>query len=313
MSTPKGFGHFYKRNHTCEMSTNGRTEASIAPNLLTKPADGVTSSRGRSLAPLHKTSSPLQANVEASVQSPSVLGTPVAVPIGRPLIEMPPPSAKRRRKVTMDTTKKEQSRKDVEAAQTHKNTDKKELFIHGICGRAFASRSKVKKHHWGAKNGDLKTTTGCWAKHKKPNVNWDEHPSCVVDTPASRTINGTLNQPIDTEQGHKAPEVPNMLSRRSVPEFPTLQHLPQTVAETLASGTATHFSWVGAAPYHSHRIPTQGSFDSLLTAVNFASQIDAPKPQGHNDPVVSHLDEQAAAADLGRYLSPNPLFESLLI
>jgi hypothetical protein len=45
-------------------------------------------------------------------------------------------------------------------------------FVHSICGTVFTSRYAVKKHHWGNKCDDFETTTGCWAKNKKPNVQW---------------------------------------------------------------------------------------------------------------------------------------------
>jgi hypothetical protein len=45
-------------------------------------------------------------------------------------------------------------------------------FVHSICGTIFTSRYTVKKHHWGIKCDDFETTTGCWAKNKKPNVQW---------------------------------------------------------------------------------------------------------------------------------------------
>jgi hypothetical protein len=45
-------------------------------------------------------------------------------------------------------------------------------FIHSLCGKSFATRHGVKKHHWGPKIDDRATTTGCWAKHGKPGVEW---------------------------------------------------------------------------------------------------------------------------------------------
>ncbi|ORY08551.1 hypothetical protein BCR34DRAFT_393936 [Clohesyomyces aquaticus] len=52
------------------------------------------------------------------------------------------------------------------------------VYIHQICGKAFHSRAGVKKHHWGHKIGDLKTRTGCWNLHRRPDIEWDAHPSC---------------------------------------------------------------------------------------------------------------------------------------
>lgn len=45
-------------------------------------------------------------------------------------------------------------------------------FVHGLCGKSFNTRHAVKKHHWGSRMDDRETTTGCWAKHKKPDVSW---------------------------------------------------------------------------------------------------------------------------------------------
>lgn len=45
-------------------------------------------------------------------------------------------------------------------------------YIHAICGKSFPTKSAVKKHHWGPKSGDMNTTRGCWAKHKKPAIAW---------------------------------------------------------------------------------------------------------------------------------------------
>ncbi|KAF1845347.1 uncharacterized protein K460DRAFT_355178 [Cucurbitaria berberidis CBS 394.84] len=268
--------------------------------------------------------------------SPSVLGNPFAVPIGQGAIDMPPPSTKRRSRGSIAQVKAEQQHGGdtakvpglstppasitTEAPVAHgpKSTQSSEMktagdcsegdrFVHSICGKGFASRAKVRKHHWGAKNNDVRTKTGCWAKHKKPNVSWDEHPSCKEEAPAPRAVKKSPSQSTlrPKDSGHAAPGVPTMIPRYNTIEgFPTLQDLPQTVAQALGPWTPTRHSLENVGPYHSHRVPVRGSFETLLSAVNVASRIDAPKPEGRNDSVVSHLDAQAVAAEHDRQYNP---------
>jgi hypothetical protein len=257
---------------------------------------------------------------QAAVTSPFVLGVPIAVPIGQPIDEMPPPSKKRRRRQSSTSQVKagvEPSRHNSEIvsyilpsaeiadqlsvpAQPNKmaKEDSKPSqggggpYIHSLCGKGFSSRSKVKKHHWGNKLDNLETTTGCWAKNKKPNVSWNEHPSCREGIPQRKAPSvvqklRTLNQ--------KAPQAPSMVPRS--------QDIPQISAQAPHFRQEGEQSFEDVGSYHSHRLPTRSSFDNLLTAVNIASQIDAPQPQGRIDSVVSHLD--AAAAEHNRQYITN--------
>jgi hypothetical protein len=62
-----------------------------------------------------------------------------------------------------------------------------------------------------------------------------------------------------------------------------------------------------ALPYNTSQLQMRGarrSFDTLLTAVNVASSIESPTPQGRNDSVVSHLDAQVASTELQPQPSP---------
>jgi hypothetical protein len=139
--------------------------------------------------------SPLLANDEPS--PPFHLGDPVAVPLGQPSFDMSPPK-KRSRKISPASTKPEEDRRHIEnfgprmpsavtttpiqpslslqqssvLRHSIRAPRTKGHFVHSICGTAFTSRYAVKKHHWGNKCDDLETTTGCWAKNKKPNVQW---------------------------------------------------------------------------------------------------------------------------------------------
>ena len=49
--------------------------------------------------------------------------------------------------------------------------------------------------------------------------------------------------------------------------------------------------------------PPMGGRDTILTAASNAIKIDAPRPQGRNDSIISHLNAQAVAAEEGRYQS----------
>ncbi len=104
----------------------------------------------------------------SSDSSPSVLGNPLIVPIGNPAIDMPPPlsptklnhrdstdqmrGVSRIHKYPPPTTRIPEERRDTAGSngnhciaklnQTHSGGGN---FVHGICGKAFASRGKVKK------------------------------------------------------------------------------------------------------------------------------------------------------------------------
>ncbi|KAH7083367.1 hypothetical protein BKA63DRAFT_151896 [Paraphoma chrysanthemicola] len=193
-------------------------------------------------------------------------------------------------------------------------------FVHGLCGKRFATRSKVKKHHWGNRNDDLDTKTGCWAKHNKPDVNWDDHPSCRIEL-KPRVVKESRNLPkpsrieIRRESAeHKAPVVPAM-----VPTYPTTpfessmqqNHAREQVDMSDPSRPSGQYADTSYLPYHTHRLPTRSSFESLLSAVNLASQIEAPVPQGRNDSLVHQLDAQAAAAERGSQYLPAWAFSTV--
>ncbi|XPS92094.1 hypothetical protein M3J09_001500 [Ascochyta lentis] len=176
-------------------------------------------------------------------------------------------------------------------------------FVHALCGKGFATPSKVKKHHWGKKHNDLATTTGCWAKHRKPDVAWDDHPSCKDGRPASETMKPapSLSRQIRPKAAildTKTQAALDVSQQNTIPGFPTLDDLPHTVARALSTGTATIYP-EGLEPgyHHIHRTPSRSSFDSLLTAVNVVAQIDAPQPQSRTDSIALHLDAQVAAAE----------------
>lgn len=182
-------------------------------------------------------------------------------------------------------------------------------FIHALCGKGFATLSRVKKHHWGKRHNDLATTTGCWAKHKKPAVAWDDHPSCKDERSNSQTAKPIplVSQQIEPQQIETKAAVPETKpsvavdpsQHNIIPGFSTLNHLPHTVAETLNVG-ADGFALVSQEAttlYSTYQLPLRSNFDNLLTAVNVASKLDAPQPQGRNDSIILQLDAQAIAAE----------------
>jgi hypothetical protein len=252
--------------------------------------------------------------VASETTSPSVLGVPMAVPIGRLVNDMPSPSNKRRHEVFEDQAVREAmvQRASGITGQAHlpavdikrpkvrrqsKSKPKAKMpqaesglgpYIHSLCGSGFSTRSKVKKHHWGYVLDDINTTTGCWAKYGKPNVSWNEHPSC-------REGMGASTAPITRIKGEPQEPLPMM-----PPIIPTHQELPEAGAYVSVVGEYHQDAPQEMPLYHSHRLPNRSSFDTLLSAVNAVSQIDAPQPQGRIDSVISHLDAQAAAAEYSR-------------
>ncbi|KAJ4989495.1 hypothetical protein SVAN01_05030 [Stagonosporopsis vannaccii] len=193
---------------------------------------------------------------------------------------------------------------------TERNGSTIGIYIHALCGKGFATLSGVKKHHWGKKVHDLATTTGCWAKHKKPDVAWDGHPSCkglqqsseISKSFSFTSKQGQANASSPQAKALAASDPPQF---NTVPGFPTLAGLPKTVAKTLSTGNAsTSDSEEWESRYHSQRLPSRSSFDSLLTAVNMISQIDVPRPEVRTSSNALHLDAQVAAAEQHAHFLP---------
>ncbi|XP_014557661.1 hypothetical protein COCVIDRAFT_96729 [Bipolaris victoriae FI3] len=262
----------------------------------------------------HQSHTPQAGSLErASSETTTIpaLGVPVTVDVAQTVHDMPPPSHKRRREAfeeqavqeaidrassdtadqvcfsTADTGQpvaKRQSESTSKAKRAQAESGSKP-FIHGLCGRGFGTRSKVKKHHWGNVLNDLETTTGCWAKHGKPNVSWDEHPSCTEGMKVS---------------GH-ARTTPAAMEKDESRATPHMTPVDEEQPETVARSANLHEDYQEVSQdcglYHSHRLPNRSSFDTLLSAVNAVSEIDARNTQGRIDSVVSHIDEQAAGVE----------------
>jgi hypothetical protein len=246
---------------------------------------------------------PLTIPPAASVPGSSELNwTPMAM--DAPDIGMPPPSRKRSRALSFLQPKAEGGRAsgntvhdyNVSESQTASPPPTKVSrgstlvarkgsgqFVHSICGRGFTRRQAVKKHHWGDKLDDLETTTGCWAKHRKPNVNWNEHPSCKV---ISRV------PPLHSY---------GMGSTSAASNTPAVLAMVPSYRDTIL-GPSTPLQ------YHSYGLPgtatpsSSSPFQNLLTAVNIAASIENPAPKGRIDSlIVSNFDAQAEAAAPGQF------------
>lgn len=171
------------------------------------------------------------------------------------------------------------------------------IFIHALCGKGFASRYKVRKHHWGAKNDDLSTTTGCWAKHGKPNASWDDHRSCKVSSAKARAVK-TQADSTDTAQwtpmsatidsGAEATATPNAWTEplRTLPGFPTLQNLPQTVAAALKTYSGDEYLYNGQSHHYGQSAPWNEP-NSPTAAPNALPWAELSNRKERNDSVVS--------------------------
>ncbi|KAF2706357.1 hypothetical protein K504DRAFT_493488 [Pleomassaria siparia CBS 279.74] len=277
-----------------------------------------------------------------SKANPYVLGTPIAVPLGQPTPpDMMPSEMSHRRSVSQTYPNHNEDgeyengtfaprplapapasapiimqqpahdlnqqlparRPSVIAPRTYYH------FVHSICGKSYSSRYNVKKHHWGTVVDDLDTVTGCWAKNGKPDVQWDEHPTCR-DQRSARSRSTKTHKLETAHPEFKAPVAPAMVPENTLAGFPILSETPQTVAETLKrSPSVLKSPQMEIIPYHTSRLPIRSGIDTLLMAVNVAVKIDAPTPQGRNDSVVSHLDAQAAV-DEERQYRPIPPHEA---
>ena len=160
-------------------------------------------------------------------------------------------------------------------------------FIHAICGKGFASRYKVRKHHWGAKNDDIATTTGCWAKHGKPDCNWDDDESCKVQSGKARAAKmkdtTTTCGATDGSSLQAWAEGP-----KTVPGFPTLQDLPQAVAAALKTHGGDEYLHSGESRSYA-RHGAWGEYEDGLPCLDASLGVDAPKREARNDSVMSEL------------------------
>lgn len=314
--------------------SHGQYWSPAAPNILQNHTQSFGTNYPGTSAHHYESHAPqarLQ-QIEASTSGPSNSGVPATMCVGQIFDKMPSTPDQHRHEVAGNEVSEEvksiQSPEgDSRVSSSHKSmaspapasqpqSKAKEKqsqpesgsgpYIHGLCGRGFSSRSRVKKHHWGYKLDDLETTTGCWAKHGKPNVNWNDHASCREGAKIARQVKRPSRtrsrQEYVQQQARLAPLAPLTKS--------TTQDLAGADAH-MADMRGGYQDTPDMNAYHSHRLPSRSSFDSLLSAVNVASRIDAPQPQEPINSVVSHLDAQAAAAEYnGQCSSDWPSFST---
>ncbi|KAF2465499.1 uncharacterized protein BDR25DRAFT_84446 [Lindgomyces ingoldianus] len=177
-------------------------------------------------------------------------------------------------------------------------------FVHIICNRGFPTRLAVKKHHWGARVNDMLTKTGCWHKHNRPDIAWDDHPSCKLQ-PRARAPPKAKELKRKSEPAvpkFKASALPTMIlnAQNTQSGFPTLEELPKLVAQTVsAMPTQTGFGrQEETSAYRSFGYPDRvvgvRNLDALTKAPGATSRIATPN-QSYYGEAVSSLNTQFTA------------------
>lgn len=320
MYLPTGSWYQDRQNYPLANLSNGQPWSSGAPNLLPNHVQSFAANYPDTSAHYDQSHAPqatFQHTVATSMNSPSILGVPTAVPIGQAFDEMPATPDHHHGvigdEVSQEATDSQSPESASQVSVSHTNMAPPTVplqpkskaqakqsqpdsasgpYIHGLCGKGFSSRSRVKKHHWGYRLDDLDTTTGCWAKYGKPNVNWNDHPSCKEGTKVLHQAKKTSRTTAKQEELQEQPKM--------APPTSTLQDLSGSAPPTSILHEDHQDASQDMGFYHSQQPPSQSSFDSLLSAVNVASRIDAPQPQEPIHSVVCHLDAQAAAAENSR-------------
>lgn len=91
----------------------------------------------------------------------------------------------------------------------------------------------------------------------------------------------------------------------ALPTLSTLGNKPQHVEEAPDSlHISPRFAQGAPAMFHSHFMPPTSPFETLLTAVNVASNIEAPVAQGRHQSIVNQLDAQALATERSEHDFP---------
>lgn len=260
-----------------------------------------------------------QETLDSETTMPSFLSASMPVSDGWLVEDMPPPSKKRRcgtfedqilqhaidhdspetaEQIGLPTTNAAQpivpsQRQSETRGRKAQDREFPKQFIHGLCGKGFVARCKVKKHHWGNVLNDLGTTTGCWAKHGKPDVSWDDHPSCkkTAKLPDHARTASPSSQ-TDGESQERSQTIPPIAS--------IVEELRGATTYTTNTREDYQDYPQGTNRYHSHRLPHRSSFDALLHAANMMSQVDTTQAQGYTESLATQLDAHITAAERSR-------------
>lgn len=180
-------------------------------------------------------------------------------------------------------------RKHVDTKAPRWRAEESYRFIHSLCGKAFSSRYGVKKHHWGAKNEDIHTTTGCWAKHKKPKVSWDAHATCREQPVVLSTSRKTGSMAPKQGPDHMLPSLlTGSATHGVISGFPTLQGLPQTVAEAVTPRVANKSSWEGIGSNLAKQLRIQTDLGTSIIRSDDDRLVSRPNVQGVIAPRYGH-------------------------
>lgn len=294
-----------------QLAWSGRPIESLGSPSLLGRSESITALSPHQLAPAHR---------PESILAPD----PLCTYTEKHDLAMPPPSRKRNHYDTHFQSQAQgqhisseefhqaeydpgQATADASPLQTASKRGRAEgtgSYIHGLCGKAFRSRYKVRKHHWGNDVDNMNTTTGCWYKHKRPDCSWDDHPSCKEQPKAPASIRQKAG-PAPRQQRNSTgvvilPELEHAQQHLAAPRelYTTIEQHDDKPASPIpyANKHVNHSTYI---PYHTHTLPASSSpFESLLTAVNLAAEIESPIPQRRNDSVVaSNLNAYAIAAE----------------
>ncbi|KAH9864165.1 hypothetical protein J1614_010099 [Plenodomus biglobosus] len=270
-----------------------------------------TNQSSQMLQPGHEFGSSRALTPNSSNLNPTLLKTPDAVPIDQAVVTGPLPSKIDGREASIidafldghqpdNSAGSPEFRNSAGIAQAppwkHVHTkaprwraEESYRFVHSLCGMAFSSRYGVKKHHWGAKNEDIHTTTGCWAKHKKPKINWDAHATCREQPAVSSTSRKT--GPMAMKQGPEHMR-PSLLTGSAIhgiiSGFPTLQDLPQTVAKAVTPSVANKSSWEGIGSDLAKQVRIQTDFGTSIIRSDDDCLVSRPNVQGVIAPRYRH-------------------------
>lgn len=137
------------------------------------------------------------------------------------------------------------------------------------------------------------------AKHKKPNINWNEHPSCRDALPSTRAIKQLASGRVQSKKGCHFKASAFSESDTSSNGFRDWRmHLEQNDmgVETLSPRTPAHHDLRILGSYHSHQLPSQGS-SQCWSLTSQVSQIGKPEQPERIDSVIHRQKSPAYSAE----------------